>query len=257
MGRLAMAAALSTVLTAPTAAQVRSPVEQTPDSLASTIEGTVRDSLGIPIVGVSVILTPGSLIFSTDSAGRFRARGVPVGPVRVLARRLGLSPIDTILIVPVATVISLDLRMRRFPQLLDAIVIRAERDRQCPRFSLDGIMCRREVGRGVFMNRLDILATRAEFPFLVLRDVPGFRQNLNGDPRSVESTVGWRCITAIVDGRPPGPIDPIPRVRDMFAVEVYQPGEVPPEYRHWYWRGRYPCTLVVFWSNRVARQKVR
>lgn len=257
MRRLLVVVALIGLPAARASAQQEPPIERPPDSLASTLEGTVRDSLGIPIIGVSVILTPGSLIFSTDSAGRFRARGVPVGPVRVLARRLGLSPIDTTVIVPVSTVISLDLRMRRFPQLMDAVVIRAEQDRQCPRFSLEGIMCRRETGRGVFLNRLDILATEAVFPFLVLRDVPGFRQNLNGDPRTVESTVGWRCYTYIVDGRQPSPIDPVPRVKDMFAVEVYQPGEVPPEYRHWYWRGTYPCTLVVFWSNRVARQKVR
>jgi hypothetical protein len=65
-----------------------------------------------------------------------------------------------------------------------------------------------------------------------------------------------RCIHTLVDGRQLSRIDPIPRVRDMFAVEVYQPDEAPLEYQRWVWRG-VPCTLVVFWSNRVGRQTVR
>lgn len=102
-----------------------------------------------------------------------------------------------------------------------------------------------------------------EHTMLILKDAPGFRQNLNGDPRSVESIVGWRCIVRIVDGGFPYSYDAVPRPKDVYAVEVYQPPDIPPEYRHWYWdrnrRGRYfqPCTLVVMWSMQEAQRDLR
>ena len=117
---------------------------------------------------------------------------------------------------------------------------------------------------GFFMNRQEVLAKGVHFPRLVLRDVPGFRQNLNGDPTTVESIVGWRCIAWILDGGFPYSYNPIPRVNDLYAVEVYQPPDIPSEYRHWYWsrpsgRKRYstPCTLVVMWSMQEAQRGLR
>lgn len=113
---------------------------------------------------------------------------------------------------------------------------------------------------GFFMNRQEILAKNVEWPMLVLRDVPGFRQNLNGNPRTVESTVGWRCIVRISDGGFPYWAPPIYKASDLYAVEVYQPPDIPPEYQHWYWgrarNGKYstPCTLVVRWSMQEAQR---
>ena len=237
-------------------AQGQAPV-QGADSLRSVLSGTVRDSLGFPVTGASVMITPGSLIYRTDSAGRFVARGVPAGRLGIMVRRLGFSPLQSQTTMHVGMELTMDLVMRRLPQVLAEVEVRAEQDRQCPRYSLEGVLCRREVGHGQFMNRQDIVATKAIFPWLVLRDMPGFRQNLNGDPRTIESITGWRCIQPVVDGRLPSAIDRIPRVRDMFAVEVYQPNEVPPEYQHLFWRGEAQCTLVVFWTNRVGRQKLR
>jgi hypothetical protein len=39
------------------------------DSLRSSIAGTVRDSLGFPVTGASVLIMPGGVITRTDSAG--------------------------------------------------------------------------------------------------------------------------------------------------------------------------------------------
>lgn len=103
------------------------------------------------------------------------------------------------------------------------------------------------------MNREDIVETEAIYPWHVLRDRPGFRQSLTS-LRGVESTVGWRCISAIVDGRPISQMNPMPLVDEMFAVEVYQPAEAPPEYQTWVWRGFAPCTLVVFWTDRAVQR---
>jgi hypothetical protein len=161
--------------------------------------------------------------------------------------------------------------MRRLPQTLAEVEVTA--DRECPRFSIDAILCRREAGIGLFMDRQEILAKGSDhpdFPMLVLRDAPGFRRNLRGYPNTVESIVGWRCIKWIYDGGFPYTVSPIQKAADIYAVEVYQPPDIPPEYSHQIWDERNrrnktstPCTLVVMWSmseyqrhlSRTAREK--
>jgi hypothetical protein len=248
----------------PMAASPQSLSSANPDSLQASILGSVHDSLGFPVVGASVLLAPSGLIFRTDSAGRFHARDIPGGHVTINVRRLGFSPLQSQVSVHFGTELVLDLRMQRLPQMLAEVEIRA--GRECPRFAIEGILCRREVGNGFFMNRQEVL-TKSEgiyFPALLLRDAPGFRQNLNGNPTTVESIVGWRCYSVIYDGGFPGSGRAIRRPQDVYAIEVYQPPDIPPEYSHWTWgksrlKQKYstPCTVVVMWSMREAQRGLR
>lgn len=238
---------------------------EVPDSLRSSIAGSLRDSLGFPVVGASVFITPGGYIYRTDSAGKFTARSIPPGAVTIGIRKPGFSPLQSRVSLHVGVDLALDLVMQRVPQMLAEVEVRA--DRQCQRYSLDGILCRREQYSGVFMNRLEILekAKEVEWTWLLLRDTPGFRQSLHGDPRYVESTTRWRCIKAIYDGGFPYRYNVVPRPKDVFAIEVYQPPDIPLEYRQWYWGdirvGRQtqkaPCTLVVMWSMTEAQRQLR
>ena len=238
---------------------------EAPDSLRSSIAGTVRDSLGFPVVGASILITPGGYIYRSDSAGNFSARNLPAGALTIGIRKLGFSPLQSRVNLHVGVDLVLDLVMQRLPQMLAEVEVRA--DRQCQRYSLEGILCRREQYTGYFMNRSEILekAREVDWTWLLLRDSPGFRQNLNGNPRSVESTTGWRCIRAIYDGGFPYRYNVIPKPKDVFAIEVYQPPDIPLEYRHWYWGdikvGRQtqkaPCTLVVMWSMTEAQRQLR
>ena len=235
------------------------------DTLRSSITGTVRDSLGFPVNGASVLVTPGGSIYRTDSAGKFDARNVPPGAVTIGLRKVGFSPLQSRVNLHIGTDLALDLVMQRLPQVLAEVEVKAER--QCPRYSLEGILCRRESGNGYFMNRQEVLEKAKDISFtrLLLRDSPGFRQNLNGDPRTVESIVGWRCIRWILDGGFPYSYNPVPRPKDVYAIEVYQPPDIPLEYRQWYWGsirvGRTtqsaPCTLVVMWSMSEAQRALR
>lgn len=247
----------------PSGGHAQSRAAEAPDSLRSSILGTVRDSLGIPVVGASVLITPGGLIFRTDSAGRFHARGAPVGPVTIGVRRLGFVPLRSQVDVPVGSELVLDLRMQRLPQMLAEVQVTAQRE--CPRFDIEGILCRREVGTGLFINRQEVLekSQGVYFPALVLRDVPGFRQNLNGSGTTVEAIVGWRCWKLVIDGGFVAGSNPIRRPQDIYAIEVYQPPDIPPEYSHYTWgksnpRQKYstPCTVVVMWSMREAQRSL-
>jgi hypothetical protein len=244
-------------------AQVRDTT--TADTLRSSITGTVRDSLGYPVTGASVLITPGGFIYRTDSAGKFDARNIPPGALTIGLRKLGFSPLQSRVNLHVGADLALDLVMQRLPRMLAEVEVKAER--QCPRYSLEGILCRREQDYGYFMNRQEILdkAKGIYFTPLLLRDSPGFRRNLNGSPNTVESTVGWRCIKWILDGGFPYSYNPVPRPTDVYAIEVYQPPDIPLEYRQWYWGsirvGRRtqsaPCTLVVMWSMSEAQRALR
>jgi len=235
------------------------------DTLRSSITGTVRDSLGFPVTGASVLITPGGMIYRTDSAGSFNARNIAPGALTIGVRKLGFSPLQSRVSLHIGVDLALDLVMQRLPQMLAEVEVRTQR--QCSRYALDGILCRLEAGQGHFMNRQQVLAASKDvyFPDLVLRDAPGFRQNLNGSPTTVESIVGWRCWRRIVDGGYPGAGRNIYRPTDIYAIEIYEPPNIPPEYSHWYWGtsggGRHkistPCTLVVMWSMAEAQRGLR
>jgi hypothetical protein len=250
----------------PVAAVAQTPDSTDADTLRSSIIGTVRDSLGLPVVWASVLITPGGYIYRTDSAGVFNARNIPAGALTVSLRKPGFAPLQSRLNLHVGVDLALDLVMQRLPQMLAKVEVTA--NRQCQRYALEGILCRQEQYAGsYFMNRADILEKARDISYwqLLLRDAPGFRQNLNGNPTTVQSIVGWRCIKMLWDGGFPYSFSPARRPRDVYAIEVYQPPDIPLEYQHQYWGqirvGRKtqlaPCTLVVMWSMTEAQRQLK
>ncbi|HEX6316252.1 MAG TPA: carboxypeptidase-like regulatory domain-containing protein [Gemmatimonadaceae bacterium] len=250
----------------PVAAAAQTPDSTSADTLRSSITATVRDSLGVVVPGASVLITPGGHIYRTDSAGGFIARHIPPGALTIRVRKPGFSPLQSRVNLHVGADLSLDLVMQRLPQVLAEVEIRA--NRQCQRYALEGILCRQEqYGGSYFMNRVEILEKARDISYarLLLRESPGFRQSLTGDPRSVESIVGWRCIRWIYDGGFPYSYNPVVRPSEVYAIEVYQPPDIPLEYQHQYWGqirvGRRmqhaPCTLVVMWSMTEAQRQLK
>jgi hypothetical protein len=235
------------------------------DTLRSSITATVRDSLGYPVVAASVLITPGGYIYRTDSAGKFTARNVPPGALTIGLRKLGFAPLQSRLNLHIGVDLTLDLVMQRLPQMLAEVEVKAMR--QCKRYDVDGILCRQEqYAGGFFMNRLEILE-KAKEDFrtdMLLRDAPGFRRAIR-DGRLIESTVGWRCFTRIIDGGFPYRYNPVPKPTDVYAIEIYQPPDIPLEYQHWYWQDikmgrksmKAPCTLVVMWSMAQAQRQLK
>jgi Carboxypeptidase regulatory-like domain len=137
------------------------------------IRGFVRDSLGFPITGASVMVSPGVRITRVDSAGHFILRDLAPGSLQLRVRQLGFAPADTIVHVDSGGAVDLDLVMERLPPILDTVVVQATM--QCARFTLEGLLCRRGTAVGLFLNQEEIRAKKPVFPGDVLRDAPGFR----------------------------------------------------------------------------------
>ena len=204
----------------------------------------------------------GARITQTDTGGRFVFRALAPGPILVRVRSLGFAPTDTLVQALAGAVSEIVLVLARVPRVLDTVVV--TEPRRCARYGLEGVLCRRGSDAGLFLSEEEIQAKNPRFIGDILGDEAGFRRvpvyrNRTGTGRlsrvavgtDVESTVGWRCITTIVDGGRPVPL---PRVRDIIAVEVYQPDQIPLEYHGYNWRGRYPCTLVIYWSSDARRR---
>lgn len=231
------------------------PAQDTTDSVTGRLSGTVRDSLGFPVSGATLIVFPGGQIIRTSDSGSFDTRRIRVGPVKLEVRRLGFAPVDTATTIQIDVENVMNLVMRRIPQQLAEVVVKG--DRQCGRYTLEGILCRREVGRGHFISYEEILAKKPVYLGDIMKDEPGFRVFVTKTGRSFQSVTDWRCVKTLVNGDEVKPTNPAPLPKEVFAVEVYQRGEYPPEYQHWPWRGKVPCTLVVFWTKRVIPRGLR
>ncbi len=240
------------------------------DPLTGTIRGVVRDSLGEPVVGAGISLQPGGRQAWADTAGRFTMGGVPVGAYKVRVRRVGFRPEETPVDVTAGDVTRVEFALIRVPPTLDTVVVRGER--QCSRYTYAGFLCRQADHRGFTMTAAEIEAKEPVFVADIFYGRPEFRIVATPRGRDFVSVVGWRCVVRLVNGSPISVANPEPDVGDLFAVEVYQRTEVPPEYIQWNWRGSVqsgarggarqprgggahgPCTLVNFWTRDAKRK---
>jgi hypothetical protein len=232
---------------------------QTPAPSGGTITGTVRDSAARPVAGADVVARPGDHRTRTDSAGRFIFSNVGDGKYTVRARKLGFAPEDWDVSLSKNGKADVQLVLKRAMPMLDTVTIRADRA-ACSRRSLDGFVCRRQNGAGVFLDYTDIDDKEPLWTADLFRDIKGFRvdvRSTRSGPRRVPAHVlPWGCVTSLVDGRPLTGANPIPEdPYELIALEVYaRPDSVPREYQEYTWppgdltrSGR--CSVVVYWTR--------
>ena len=224
------------------------------------IAGTVRDTANRPMAGADISVKPGQLRTRTDSAGRFIVTGLGADKYQVRARKIGYGP--TTYDVDLSSAGRVDIKMV-FDQpmpMLDTIKVVA--GRMCSEWSLDGFVCRRKGGGGLFLDYTDIDDKDAYYTADLFHDIKGFRTAVRptryGPVRVVEANPPWGCIAHLVDGRPTSGATPIPELPiDLVAMEVYaRPDSVPPEYQKYTWpnggitrSGR--CSVIVYWTQRA------
>ena len=222
--------------------------------VSSVIHGVVMDSSRAPLDGVEVYVLRSGLSARTDRSGRFRLDGLIEGPTQLRARRLGWNPVDTTVVLAPHADISLDFRFGSRVPTLDTIRVIATQDACKPR-DFDGFECRRKAGLGVFIDPATVDSLKPRFLADLFDGVPGLRRIGN----VVVPTTGPRCITELVNGHPPLPIDLLQLegadARFVVAAEVYtDPKTFPEWYKIYTWMGEggfkaNRCALMVLWTE--------
>jgi hypothetical protein len=212
-------------------------------------EGTLT-----PVAGASVQLMDSrgnelDRLVTTNEAGTFAMRVEP-GRYTLRIRRIGYTP----LITPAITLAANEVFEGTYRVSPATVRLTTERITERANLELgrDGMLRRKELGKGVFLYRQDLAGKdQSEFASL-LRGVDGIRVEATG---KVTSTEGWRCLYFMVNKVPvtsvprgiPGSTqwptleDLVPTGHDVMAIEIYREfTEVPPEFRLDAWPGQRP-----------------
>ncbi|MEP7002383.1 MAG: carboxypeptidase-like regulatory domain-containing protein [bacterium] len=232
-------------------------------AIGGVIAGIVRDTANRPVAAADIIIRPGGHRARSDSSGRFLVSGLDADNYTVRARKLGFAPTDFEVGLSKAGRADITLVFDQRMPMLDAIVVTA--GRTCSAYSLDGFVCRRKAGGGVFLDYTDIDDKDALYTADLFHDMKGFRTSLRstryGPVRYVQANPPWGCVAQLVDGRPATAATIIPELpSDLIAVEVYaRPDSVPLEYQRYTWpngnitkSGR--CSVVAYWTLRARMQ---
>ena len=122
--------------------------------------------------------------------------------------------------------------------MLDSVVVQA--DGKCPVMSYTGFLCRRRIGKGVYLTDDDLADKGAVELGEVFVDVKGFdieRRPTRFGLKPIPFAEHGGCINALVNGRPLAVTNQLPRyATELIAVEIYaQPRSVPEEYQRYVW----------------------
>jgi TonB family protein len=243
-------AAACLALTLAGALSARRAAAQTP-SPTGAIVGSVRDSAGGMLGGAEVTVGGTALRVITDTAGRFRLLGVPLGPGTVHVRRLGYRARSVAVAVESGATASLAVALVRLPQELDPVLVEASKQPSAK--YLQGFYERRSKGHGYFVTREQIAARSWSELTDVLRSlVPAVRITSSRMARNAVRLRGSRCAPLVwLDGAPAmaGEFDlDFISPETVSGVEIYPgPATVPVEFRST--RGLESCGVIVVWSR--------
>lgn len=243
-------------------------------SQSASVSGVIlRDSSHVPLSGVDVSVPAQNKRATTDTRGAYRIDGLTAGRYAIVARRVGLTPLqDTIALADGA--VQWNATMSVPPQMLDSVSVKAEQRRTISP-GLTGFEERRAAGFGRFISADELRKKDNSKLSDVLRVLPG--GNLVRAPGGVVYFTSSRkpcdgpvflaskkcaqqqtpdCFATIyVDGimfyssqggGDPPDINNIAPVSDLAGVEYYASDAVlPPKFTS----GNNGCGTVLFWTR--------
>lgn len=215
------------------------------------VAGVVRDSTGVAVPEVRVIVTGTALGAATDVVGRFRISGLEAGGGELSFQRLGFRPRSERIWVEAGLTTEVSVVLAFMAQPLEPATVSIDGDPRAPPKHFAEFERRRKGSFGHFITREEIERQHARHLTDLLRRIPGVRVS----PGSGQSGVrlrGARCPPHIwIDGTPSGPmefnLDAIP-TQTIYGVEVYSGlASVPAELMAGRGRGR--CGVIVVWTR--------
>ncbi len=213
------------------------------------VNGTVKDSLGIPVEGAQIGVVGAPLVGESDESGRFILAKATAGPMTIHVRRLGFRPDSVKVNILAGQSVSVDIVVARLAIDLRPVVIVGRRNLTG---RMAGFYDRQLRGAGHFITRSEIEKRNPVNTTDMFRMIPGARVESRGF-RSQIRFRGARCAPLTwLDGTPLyagefdlDSIDP----RSLEGVEVYSgPAGVPAEFQ-----GdrniSSSCGTVILWSR--------
>jgi hypothetical protein len=173
--------------------------EGEPPPAPGTIVGTVTDSLNRPMNSVLVGLDGSTLETHTDQTGKFRLSGVMAGTQTLEVRRVGLEAVRRAVDVTPGATTTVSFKLVK-AQLLDAMIVTAERSRRSPQ-AADAVR-RHRTGVGILLTEEQI----KERPTIqaLLQGLPGVRVATGqaGQFSVMLRRWGGECVARLfIDGR--------------------------------------------------------
>ena len=225
---------------------------QPPDSSAQPPDSSAPapDSLGVADVELRVTDLRGTVLAraQSDHRGAFRLPLPGPGTFRLVARRIGLTPLERTLDVGDEEVTEVELWMAEEAIPLEPLVVVARR--RIREGTLDEFYDRmahmKQAGRGWFMTREEIEASpHANSTFLLHQSPHVYLRPGDGSRHSVLMRRGGRlCTPALyIDGMPAS-FDRLPNMIDMEGIEVYRARW---EHVPGYWNG--DCGTIFIWRR--------
>jgi len=216
------------------------------------IRGTIKDSTGIPIPGVEIVLLQGHSAVYSDSLGVFRFANIPSGKRALHFRRLGFSPKSLEADVTEGTTLALAVVLEAYATEIEGMTVEeATRRRQM----LSDFYDRSSRGFGHFVTREQIEKRNPMNLSDMMRMIPGARiVPLRG---SSQATLRFSRAQGTRDCPPQYWVDGVKAwnlniddivPQDVEGIEIYSGAStVPPQYNTR--EGTTICGVVLIWTR--------
>ena len=214
-----------------------------------SIVGSVVDSAGKPLTGVTINVAVLRRQTVSDDSGGFVLADLPIGPLELSVRRLGYE-LQRVAVSISGMVDSITVRMVSQAPTLTEVSVTAQRQRK----NVEAFYERVGRGTGTYVTRADILARRPLSTTDMFRTVPGIRvlrmRGIDGIRFNTSSSMRRDCAPMIwLDGqRAPGmELGEIPAT-DVEGIELYNgPSTTPMQFSHG--PAGSACGVVVVWTR--------
>jgi hypothetical protein len=214
------------------------------------VGGVVKDSGGIALSNVEVMVIRSGRSVRTDSAGHFMLGSVPAGHTDIGFRRVAFEPVIVSLEIPTDDTTDVEVRLGGITQLLPAVIVN---DHVTRSKVMEQFEARRKTGAGYFVTRADIERRRPNTLSEYMRMVPGVRIMMLDNGRSAlrfaRNPRGNCPPQYFVDGIPASNFD-IDEVLpgDVEGVELYAGSAgVPPQFNRFF--GTSICGTILIWTR--------
>ncbi len=169
------------------------------------LQGRVTDTTNVGLPGVEVVLPALKQTATTDAEGYYRIVGIPGGPRRIVMRKIGFQPLNSLHTLIADTVV-LDVRMAPLEVVLPTIEVTAWGLEPVPA-KLRAWAERRERGEGTFFDSAFLRENEHRQLKEVLRRVIGYRQVRFTDGAGYGAATGTRSISLSKRTKPIGAPD--------------------------------------------------